>query len=402
MHHQQITYLPRSLSLWGVGESGTESHFLHAQIARIETEWRDYLMAMEAHFAREYFALAGAKPPECSTPALAALARHRQTAVQRRNWLQKEKQEQLIHTAPVLGPGGGSAAAGGEESMGGTDRLDEDMRKQVERVGLGVNEQQASRQVSSLPSAQQHRVADLLRRYHQARHQVLCQRGDAIRWVQRQRVRMLTQVQGAAEERNLVASLTREAMYSWDVLAIHALAVVHAVVTRLRGSSAGGSIKKTSASDRARGRAGGSSLNARPLLARQLGKLAQAHGGRSSRRVNSATRQRTVPSQQQTALRSDSAMLHRQERPSSGAPQRRLTPASSGRTGAGPDPDARGATRQGNLRSFSPVSSQSSDRSPGMRARSATRLRSTSPISMQTLRTVSSQRRHAPRDTPPR
>lgn len=179
----------------------------------METEWKEYLLSMEAHFAREYYSVTGCKPPECSTPATAAKYRDNKPGVSEKTWLSKEKQEQLIHTAPVLGPR--------------EHEKEENTVEGLDYCGIGISEQAAMATLRRLNSSIQTQVSDLFRRYKEARFHVLLQRNDALRWINRQCVRMLMQVDAAAVERAQVSHLQRSAMQAWDDLSVVALGIVH-------------------------------------------------------------------------------------------------------------------------------------------------------------------------------
>eukprot|EP01138_Halocafeteria_seosinensis_P001588 gb/GECG01001627.1/.p1 GENE.gb/GECG01001627.1/~~gb/GECG01001627.1/.p1 ORF type:complete len:636 (+),score=92.96 gb/GECG01001627.1/:1-1908(+) len=233
-HDAEAFFREQTAEVWAQGEKFSLRYAFNNQIERMETEWREYLLSMESHFAKEYFSVTGCKPPECSTPELASQCKQRQSQQKEKKWLNKEKQEQLIHTAPVLGP------TGEQETK-------EEVDKGTEFCGLGVSEQSAAAMLRKLNSSVQNQVSDLFRRYKEARYHVLLQRNEALRWIHRQCVRMLMQVDAAAVERAQVTNLQRCAMQGWDDLSVVALGVVHTMATgqndykRTRHSSNGGS-----------------------------------------------------------------------------------------------------------------------------------------------------------------
>lgn len=178
---------------WVSGETFNLMEVFQNQISRINTEWGDYLDAMHREYISEKAKLEGVDPAIALAEAEAA---RRAAELERKRkkkgaWLSKEKQEQLIHTAPVLSPSSQSV-----------------------RSGLSTGSASPGRPHGGSPAplsaAARRQLQDLNQRYKAARSEVELQRDDAIRWVLRQRNRMVMQADAVEAERGVqVAHMQR-------------------------------------------------------------------------------------------------------------------------------------------------------------------------------------------------
>lgn len=157
---------------WAEGEKFNIMHAFQQQVNRIRAEWDDYLESMNREFVVEKAKIEGTDPQK----ALRDIQRIRRS--DQGHWLSKEKQETLVHTAPVLSPN----AVG----MGG---------------GFGDASSPSASRSRGLSASARRRLTELEQRYEDAKAQVTIQQSEAIRWVHRQRNRMVLQVEAQEIER---------------------------------------------------------------------------------------------------------------------------------------------------------------------------------------------------------
>lgn len=181
------------------------------QLARIEAEWKEYLVSMHSEWEDEYKAITGHAPDQAAVAATGVdvQALKSGSGDPPKSWLDKAKQEQLIHTAPVIMPSGAGA-----------------MRR-------GAAPSAPTAPSTSLSATAKRQVAELATKYANARASVKAQQAEVARWVQRQCRRMLMQVDGAGQERAAVAAAEAKLAASWaDVATL----LYNAAVTVSRSS----------------------------------------------------------------------------------------------------------------------------------------------------------------------
>jgi len=191
----EVLHREEAARLWGQREEYTIQAAFTNQLARVDAEWKEYLLSMHKEWAAEYVAITGHQPDAAAERATGAdMAALHSTAAggDKKNWLNKAKQEQLIHTAPVIRPKAGSA---------------------MHVAGSGHAAPTSSSAI--LSSSAKRRVAELNEKYALARASVVAQQSEVSRWVNRQCRRMLMQVRGAARERAAAAAHEGKESRAW-------------------------------------------------------------------------------------------------------------------------------------------------------------------------------------------
>jgi len=148
---------------WAEGERFNLRQAFKSQMDRIESDWESYLQEMEVEYKTERAKMLGVEVNESMPHGPNKENGH---------WLAKEKQDTLIHTAPVLAPNTSFRAGGAKRAT--------------------------SRSVSA---STRREVAALDGRFEEAKRQVIVQREEALRWTRRQSERMISQVDAQEAER---------------------------------------------------------------------------------------------------------------------------------------------------------------------------------------------------------
>ncbi len=196
----EVLHREEAARLWGQREEYTIQAAFTNQLARVDAEWKEYLLSMHKEWAAEYRAITGHEPDAAAERATGAdMAALHNTAAggDKKNWLNKAKQEQLIHTAPVIRPKAG---------------------RDMHVAGSGHAAPTSAS--AALSPAAKRRVAELNDKYAVARASVVAQQSEVSRWVNRQCRRMLMQVRGAARERAAAAAHEGKEARAWQALCV--------------------------------------------------------------------------------------------------------------------------------------------------------------------------------------
>eukprot|EP00753_Platysulcus_tardus_P016330 PLAT5616.1.p1 GENE.PLAT5616.1~~PLAT5616.1.p1 ORF type:complete len:389 (-),score=185.98 PLAT5616.1:56-1222(-) len=186
-----------ALKDWALAERYNFHTAFSLQLDKVEEEWKAYTARMETEFEARAAALGG-KLRRHSRDEGDAASGGAPAGSGKRRWMDNAKQEMLIHTAPVLSPtartggGGGGGRAGGGGGGGG--------------VG-GVRGAAAGRTSA--------RMAALRREFAESVRAVQAQREEAVRWIMRQRTRLLLHVDVADAEARAKHALQAEEQADW-------------------------------------------------------------------------------------------------------------------------------------------------------------------------------------------
>lgn len=195
LHREEVS------ALWGECEKFSIRAAMTNQISRVYAEWAEYLGELDSSYITEYRAAVGSFPDalpdgrQVDATGRVVVASDDAAASGPRVWLEKEKQEQLIHTAPVLAP---TAASRSRRSSGRSGR---------------------ARHPASSTMGASSAAASMAHRYLEVRTQTLAERTQAVASLRRNAGRMLQQVDAAALERASVAEQELGIQREWTSIA---------------------------------------------------------------------------------------------------------------------------------------------------------------------------------------
>ena len=246
--------------VWAASEKLALASAFRTNVRRIEVEWSEYKRKLRGEYCTAFKRHSGGPmPPEVA--ALEAEEEVRRVAVEAaggvslatssssRQWLSKEKQEQLIHTAPVLQPtldsshttldsgtaglvdeadqgalsttGGAGDTDSASSSKGHT--ISSDAEASLKRGNVEVAASRAAQAarteaealIAKLSSSRRQVLRQLEGRYSSAVQSIEVQQEEATRWVLRQCRRMLMQVDAQEMERVQVRDHESEEEKEW-------------------------------------------------------------------------------------------------------------------------------------------------------------------------------------------
>ena len=155
MSHLRHTLRVQALGRWDEDETFNLQVAFGNQTSRVEDEWGAFHQQLDNDYAARRAAIEGRAAESRATPSPSA------------RWKEKEKQERLIHTAPVHSP---------------TAELPASPKQATAAGGGGLTTASARREMQQLDVS-----------YRQAKEQFKVQKQSALRWIERQAVRMYAQ-----------------------------------------------------------------------------------------------------------------------------------------------------------------------------------------------------------------
>lgn len=187
MHRRQVA------EHWAEGERFNLRQAFKSQMDRIEADWESYLQDMTTEYHTERARLLGESVKTAPSRAQGKENGH---------WLAKEKQDTLIHTAPVLAPSTSFHAA------------------------TPAKKASAGAAAGTMSASTRRELAALDGRYEEAKRQVMVQQEEALRWTRRQSERMISQVDAQEVERRQAATAEtkQEAVFTLLVQAVQDVA----------------------------------------------------------------------------------------------------------------------------------------------------------------------------------